>query len=48
MLSGEDIAEMKQLHKEWFPIDYPQKFFEKVRKTEVIAIGCFYQVPVRS
>ena len=46
MLTSQDIEEMKVLHKEWFPINYPQKFFDKIVKTNVIAIGCFYQVPL--
>ena len=47
MLTVHDIEEIKVLHKEWFPIKYPQKFFDKIRRTEVVAVGCFYKVPVR-
>lgn len=37
---------MKELHKEWFPIDYPQEFFDRIRKKSVISIGCFYNVEI--
>ena len=39
---------MKALHSEWFPIDYPQEFFDRMKKSNVIAIGCFYQVELTS
>jgi ribosomal protein S18 acetylase RimI-like enzyme len=29
-LSREDIDEVKNLHKEWFPIDYGEEYFEKI------------------
>ena len=45
-LSDEDQAEMKALHKEWFPIDYPQEFFDRMRNNNVIAIGCFYKIKI--
>ena len=45
-LSEEDQADMKELHAEWFPIDYPQEFFDRMHKTNVISLGCFYNVEV--
>lgn len=35
---------MKKLHAEWFPVDYPQKFYDKMERANVIAIGCFYKI----
>ena len=43
-LDDEDQAEMKTLHAEWFPITYPQSFFDRMAKNNVIAFGCFYRV----
>ena len=39
---------MKLLHAEWFPIDYPQEFYDRMKSNRVIAIGCFYKVKVSS
>ena len=38
--------EMKKLHAEWFPIEYPQSFYDRMNKVNVVAIGCFYRVTV--
>ena len=38
---------MKELHAEWFPIDYPQEFFDRMKNPNVIALGCFYNVCIR-
>ena len=35
---------MKALHEEWFPINYPQAFYDRMKSRKVIAIGCFYRV----
>ena len=35
---------MKQLHAEWFPIDYPQTFFDRMSLNNFITIGCFYKI----
>ena len=43
-LGIEDQIAMKELHAEWFPIDYPQEFFDRMRNPNVIALGCFYNV----
>ena len=43
-LSVQDQLEMKDLHEEWFPIEYPQSFFDRMLRDNVIAIGCFYEV----
>ena len=37
---------MKLLHAEWFPIEYPQGFYDRMQSNRVIAIGCFYKVKV--
>ena len=31
------------LHKEWFPIDYPDDYFLSMERRKIIAIGCFYR-----
>lgn len=37
-----DLEEIKKLHTEWFPLSYPQSFYDKIlTKANVIAIGCF-------
>lgn len=41
----EEITEVKLLHKEWFPIDYDDEYFEKIFKAnhdKFITIGAFY------
>ena len=43
-LSITDQAELKNLHNEWFPIDYTQEFYDRIKKKTVIAIGCFYKL----
>jgi len=37
---------MKELHSEWFPIDYPQTFYDRMNQSNVLAIGCFYKIEV--
>ena len=40
-----DMKEIKKLHQEWFPLDYPSKFYNKVlKKKGIIAKGCFIKV----
>lgn len=37
-----DMQEIKNLHREWFPLDYPDSFYDKILlKRHVIALGCF-------
>ena len=43
-LTKRDEAEMKILHAEWFPINYRQSFFDRMKSRSAIAIGCFYKV----
>jgi hypothetical protein len=38
------MEEIMALHKEWFPLDYPPDYFRKIKKNNVIAIGCFYDI----
>eukprot|EP00347_Sterkiella_histriomuscorum_P021403 403334091 len=35
------LAELKQLHEEWFPLIYPDTFYNKIHKRKILAIGCF-------
>ena len=30
------------LHKEWFPIDYPPEYFDRLNQPHIIALGAFY------
>jgi len=41
-LGTDDIGELKKLHKEWFPINYPDNYFERISQDQVIAIGAYY------
>mmetsp|Transcript_10087 Transcript_10087/g.17018 ORF Transcript_10087/g.17018 Transcript_10087/m.17018 type:complete len:174 (+) Transcript_10087:413-934(+) len=44
-----DLTEIKNLHKEWFPLNYPQSFYDKVLlKPKIIPLGCFISIPVGS
>lgn len=43
----EDQNEIRNLHQEWFPIPYGQDFFDRIKKSNVIAIGCFYKLSDR-
>lgn len=45
-LSVADVQATKALHEEWFPINYPDKFYERIRDKTCLAIGCFYAVPL--
>ena len=39
------MDEIKNLHSEWFPLNYPDSFYNKILgKPDVIAIGCFIKV----
>ena len=38
---------MKELHKEWFPVSYPQQFFDRMEHSKTIAFGCFYKVQMQ-
>ena len=41
-LEPKHLKEVKQLHAEWFPLSYPDTFYNKVtRKNNMIAVGCF-------
>lgn len=47
-LSQDNLIEIQNLHKEWFPIDYQKKFFETIlthqSSTYFLTIGAFYKV----
>ena len=43
-LEVDDSIEIRKLHEEWFPHNYPQKFFDRMENNNIIAIGCFYRV----
>ncbi len=32
------------MHSEWFPLDYPESFYERIYKNNVISIGCFVEL----
>ena len=37
---------MRKLHREWFPLNYPDSFYDKLlHKPQVLPIGCFLSVP---
>ena len=41
-LQQSDLDEIRLQHTEWFPLSYPDDFYEKILfKPSVIAIGCF-------
>ena len=43
-LTQEDLDKIKSLHKEWFPLSYPESWYNKILKKErVIALGCFIE-----
>jgi hypothetical protein len=41
-LDKDDLDEVKNLHSEWFPLVYSEKFYKRIFKKNVMAIGCFY------
>ena len=46
-LTLSDLSEIKNLHKEWFPIDYDDEYFKKIFNTEhsiYFTIGAFYSI----
>lgn len=41
-LTTADLEEIRKHHLEWFPLSYPDDFYEKILlKDGVIAVGCF-------
>lgn len=40
------MLEVKNLHSEWFPLTYPDTFYQKMMRNNVIAIGCFTKLMV--
>lgn len=40
-LTSEDLKEVKNLHEEWFPLSYPDSFYNRIHKNNVVAVGCF-------
>ena len=46
-LKQEDLEEIRNLHAEWFPLNYPDKFYDTIlEKKNVIPIGCFVKLIV--
>ena len=44
-LEQNDMVCMQELHQEWFPLEYPQEFYEKIlTMKKVIALGCFINI----
>jgi hypothetical protein len=35
---------VKKLHEEWFPLSYPDSFYKKINRNNVISIGCFAKI----
>jgi hypothetical protein len=40
-LTAEDVFEVRNLHDEWFPLNYPDSFYKKIFRHNYISIGCF-------
>ena len=39
------MDEIKNLHQEWFPLNYPDKFYDEIlKKPGLIALGCFINI----
>ena len=46
-LTAEDVQKMRLQHLEWFPIKYPDVFYDSlIHNEDYIQIGCFVQVPM--
>ena len=45
-LGQKDLTDVRNLHEEWFPLNYPDSFYQKITKNNVIALGCFYRLQV--
>ena len=45
-LTKEDLAEIKNLHKEWFPVKYSDNYFNSIfeKKSQYFSIGAFYNI----
>lgn len=44
-LNQDDMDEIKNLHQEWFPLNYPDKFYDQIlKKPGIIALGCFIDI----
>lgn len=46
-MDADDLLEVRKLHSEWFPLDYPESFYKRIFKTNVISIGCFVQLTLK-
>ena len=49
-LSKNNLEEVKNLHKEWFPIEYDDEFFEEIlndKGKNYFTIGAFYNIPYK-
>jgi hypothetical protein len=40
-LEAKETKEIRKLHEEWFPLSYPDNYFERINRNNIIAIGCF-------
>ncbi len=38
------MTEIRSLHEEWFPLNYPTSFYEKIYTGTFLCIGCFCEV----
>ena len=40
-----DLPDIKLLHKEWFPLNYPESYYEKLlKKKGIVALGAFIEI----
>ena len=43
-IGAKHVEEIKKLHEEWFPLNYPKSFYERINRNNIIAIGCFIDI----
>lgn len=43
-LNEDDIEEVRNLHLEWFPLNYTDSFYQRIYKNNVLAFGCFVKI----
>ncbi|CDW78806.1 n-alpha-acetyltransferase 60 [Stylonychia lemnae] len=47
-IKSKHLKELRYLHEEWFPLNYPDTFYDKITKNKVIAIGCFIDLDAQN
>ena len=44
-LETRDVPELRLQHKEWYPLSYPDSYYEKtLKKEKIVKIGCFISI----